>query len=73
MIAAVIIISLLVVLLIHIRNNKQTSGEQDLDSDKIEGSVLETTNTFTSGVMSTNIEEDPFADDFKEDKFIDQI
>ena len=70
-IAAIIIISLLVVLLNNIRKRKQLIEDQE--SYNFEGNNLESNNGFSSGISISNIEEDPFANDFKEDKFIDHI
>ena len=69
--AAVVVVALLVVLLIKIRSRKQTSCEQE--ADNFERNDFESTNSFSGGLTVSNIEEDPFADDFKEDKFIDKI
>ena len=76
-VAAVVIVSLLVVVLIRFVNKKRMSSEQEQeqeqDADNFEGSASEIKSSFTIGMTSTSIEEDPFADDFKEDKFINQI
>ena len=67
-IAAIIIISLLVVLLIKIRGRKLLSEEQE--SDNFEGNDTESMNSFSTALTISNVEEDPFANDFKEDQII---
>ena len=69
--AAAAVAVLFAVVLIRIRRIWQASEEQE--SDNVEQNDFETTNSFTGGMPVSNIEEDPFADDFKEDKFIDKI
>ena len=69
--AAVVVVVLLVVVLIKIRRRKQTSCDQE--AINFEQNDLEPANTFSGGLSPSNIEEDPFAADFKEDKFIDKI
>ena len=61
----------LVVILIQILCRKQGSIEHE--SDNLEQYDMEATNIF-SGVLSvSNIKEEPFAEDFKEDKFVNKI
>ena len=45
----------------------------DKESDNLEQNEFDTSNTFSGGLSVSHIEEDPFANDFKEDKFIDKI
>ena len=71
-IAEVIIILILVILLIRIRKNKQLSSGQEQEQEQ-EGNDFETANAFSSVISITSIEEDPFADDFKEYKSINQM
>ena len=68
---AVVVITLLVVLLIKIQSRKKTRGEQEVDN--FEQDYLEATNSFSGGLSISHVEEDPFANDFKEDKFFGQI
>ena len=51
----------------------RSDQEQEQDLINFEEKVSETGITFTIGMTSTSIEEDPFAEDFKEDKFVNQI
>ena len=69
--AAIVVVVVLVVVLIKIRSRKQTSGDQE--SDELEQNDFEATNAFSAGLSVSHIEEDPFANDFIEDKFIDKI
>ena len=57
------------VLLFKILNKKQSSGEE---KDDFEQSDFKPANSFSVGFSILHIEEDPFANDFKEDKFIDK-
>ena len=68
--AAVLLVALLVIILLKIRSRKQASSKQELDN--FEQDNLEPTNDFAGGLQAPNIK-DQFADDFKEDKFIDEI
>ena len=68
--AAAVVVALLVVIFIKIRSKKHSSIDQE--QDDVEHNDLEGTNTFSMGFSTSNIEEDPFANDFKEGKFIDQ-
>ena len=70
-IVVIVVIILLVVILIKFRSKNQTSEEQK--SDNFEQNDIESTNTFSMPFSNSNVEEDPFAEDFKENKFIDQI
>ena len=69
--AAAVVVSLLVVLLVKIRSKKHAISAQE--SDNFERKDFESPNNFSMGFSTTNVNEDPFAEDFKEDKFIDQI
>ena len=69
--AAVVVVSLLVILLVKILNKKQASGEQQ--ATYVEQNNFESIDGFSGGLSVSHIEEDPFASDFKEDKFINQI
>ena len=69
--AAIIVVVSLHVILIKIRRRKQSSVEQEAGS--FEQNDLEATNSFSGELSISHIEEDPFADDFKEDKFFDKI
>ena len=64
-------VALLAVVLVKIRSRKRASGEQEADG--VEQNDFESTNSFSGGLQVSNIEEDPFANDFKEDRFIDNI
>ena len=57
-------------MLIKIRSRKQASGEKE--ADYVEQNDLKT-NDFSGGLSISHIQEEPFADDFKDDKFIDKF
>ena len=69
--AFVVVAVLLVVILFKFRSRKCASSKQE--ADNFEQNDFESTNTFSGGLSASNIEEDPFAVDFKEDNFVDQI
>ena len=68
---AVLVVVLFVITLVNIRGRRQTDIEQE-PGDHVQKD-FEITNTFSMGFSTSNIKEDPFVKDFKEDKFIDQI
>ena len=70
-VAAVVVVAALAVILIKLRSRKQMSCEQE--ADNVEQNIFESSNGFSGGLSISHVEEDPFAGDFKEDKFIDQI
>ena len=57
--------------MIRFRGRKRASEEHD--ADNFGQKDFYTANTFSGKLSFSNVEEDPFAKDFKEDKFIDQI
>ena len=72
--ASAVVVVLLVVVLIKVRSMKHASSGQE--AENVEQNDLEytkCTNSFSDGLSVTHIKEDPFANDFKEDKFIDKI
>ena len=68
-IAAILIVSLLVAVVIH--KNKGIAERKELNS--FERSDVEAVSTFEACLVNDRIEEDPFAEDFKEDKFTIQV
>ena len=64
-------VSVFVVVLLLIRGKNQSSEEHE--SFEFEQSIFEASNSFLGGLSVSYIEEDPFANDFKDDKFIDKI
>ena len=67
--AIIIVMALFVVVLIKIQSRKQ---ESNLKKD-FEQNDLEAGNSFSRGLSISHVEEDPFVDDFKENKLIDKI
>ena len=70
-VTAVVLVSLVIVILIKIRSRKQASPKQE--AENLEQNDFEHSNSFYGVLSVSNIEEDPFADDFKEDKFMNKI
>ena len=70
-VVVVVVVVVLVVVLIKIRRRKHSSEVQE--AINFEENDLVSTNTFSGGLSVSHIEEDPFADDFKENKFVGQI
>ena len=66
--AAVVVVILFVVVLIKILRRNQGSSKDE--SDNLEQYDMEGTNIFSGVLSASNIKEDPFAEDFKEDKFV---
>ena len=64
-------LGLLVVVLIKIWSRNQAGGEQELDN--LEQNDFEATNAFSGGLSVLHIEGDPFANDFQENKLIENI
>ena len=64
-IAAILVVTILIVLLIRMQNNKISSDE--IDENEMSG------NNFQTTFSTHNIEEDPFAKDFKEDEYFGNI
>ena len=70
-VVAAVVVFLLIVILIKIRIRKQLISGHEVDN--YEQNDFEATNSFSCGLSVSYIEDDLFADDFKEDKFIDRI
>ena len=68
--AAIIVVALLFTFVIRIQKNRRMADGTAISSSE---RVVEAPNAFDAGLPSSGIEEDPFAEDFKEDKFLPQI
>ena len=70
--AAVVIIAILVVLLVRIRATKQDMAI-DMEPEDFEQKGDNTKCTLSMVLSIMDAEEDPFTNDFKEDKFLNQM
>ena len=69
----VVLIIVLIVLLCIRRQKHKGNGLKKAESVDLENEGTETISNLTSAKNVTQIEEDPFADDFKEDSVINEI
>ena len=70
-VVAVVVVVSVVVVLLRIRHKKGSNEEHE--SIDLEQNDFESMNSFSGGLSVSHVEEDPFANDFKEEKFIDQM
>ena len=71
-VAAILIVLVLVVLLIRIRSQKQINDESEGGSEQANEDSIGHVNSFSTGI-TMNVEEDPFAEDFNEEKYFGEI
>ena len=73
-VCVIVVLIIVLLVLLYIRRQKYKGNElKKAESVDFENEGTETISNLTSAKDVTHIEEDPFADDFKEDNFINGI